>query len=80
MAATKSAPYVTRSIAYAAPKPYRAITIPAIAGPAIPTVCQSTWLSVIADGSSSLPINRGSIAERVGRVDGPDEGMERAAA
>ena len=65
-AAKKSAPYVTRSIAYAAPKPTWTIRTPATAGPTIPTVCQSTWLRATADGSRSLPTNRGVIADRVG--------------
>ena len=65
-AAKKSAPYVTRSIAYAAPKPNFAIRRPPTAEPTIPTVCQSTWLSATADGMSALPTSRGVIAERVG--------------
>ena len=65
-AARKRAPYVTRSIAYAAPKPNFAIRSPPTAEPTIPTVCHSTWLSATADGMSALPTSRGVIAERVG--------------
>ncbi len=57
---------MTRSIAYAAPKPNFAISRPPTAEPTIPTVCHITWLSVTADGMSALPTSRGAMAERVG--------------
>ncbi len=65
-AARKRAPYVARSIAYAAPKPTFAMRRPPTAEPTIATVCQSTWLRATADGMSALPTSRGVMAERVG--------------